>query len=184
MAKQKLLMHICCAPCATHVFEILAQVFDITGFFFNPNIHPPREYALRLAEARRYCEYASIPLISPPYEPRTWFSSVKGFEHTPEGGERCMRCYRMRMEETARSAAAHAVSRFGTTLTISPHKNADAINHIGEKLAVSYDITFHAADFKKNNGFRKSCELSKKHNLYRQSYCGCIYSRRNSAKRS
>jgi predicted adenine nucleotide alpha hydrolase (AANH) superfamily ATPase len=178
MEKPSFLLHICCAPCSLHVLALLEPEFDVKGIFFNPNIHPPAEYAVRLAETTRVCGERNIELIAPPYQPRDWFNYIKGRENEPEGGERCSLCIRMRLEETARAAASRGCDYFGTTLSISPHKNANPINRIGKELAPRYRTRFHEADFKKRDGYKLSCELSKKYGLYRQNYCGCIFSYR------
>jgi predicted adenine nucleotide alpha hydrolase (AANH) superfamily ATPase len=177
MTRARLLLHICCAPCATHVFNLLAADYAVTGCFFNPNIHPPKEHSLRRAAAQRHCREAAVPLLLPDYRPRAWFRFVEGLEAEPEGGERCARCFLMRLDETARVAAALGFDRFGTTLTISPHKDALLINRIGRESGARHGVAFHEADFKKGNGYGESCRLSRALGLYRQEYCGCIFSR-------
>lgn len=187
MNRPRMLLHICCAPCATHVFNVLTADYAVTGLFVNPNIHPSREYALRLFAAERHCRESSIPLIVPEYRPREWFSFVKGLEREGEGGARCARCFLMRLDETARAAAELGYSRFATTLTISPHKNAALINRIGREAGLRHGVPFHEADFKKRDGYGESCRISRGLGLYRQDYCGCIFSylakrgRRNAA---
>lgn len=176
MPGTRFLLHICCAPCATHVFNVLAPDYAVTGFFHNPNIHPPREYALRRAAAERHCRESSLPLIVGDYLPRDWFGFVKGLERDAEGGERCVRCFRTRLDATARAAAAGGFSRFGTTLTISPHKDAALINRLGAEAGRRHGVPFHEADFKKGDGYGESCRISRRGGLYRQNYCGCIFS--------
>ncbi len=176
MGKPELLLHICCAPCSTHAISLLAGEFEIIGFFYNPNIHPPDEHSLRLSEAERFCKEMNLKLIVPPYQPSDWFNFIKGYEKEPEGGERCLLCFRMRLEKTARAATSRRYKYFGTTLSISPHKDTEHINRIGTEIGEKHGLYFYETDFKKGNGYRRSCELSKKHGLYRQDYCGCIFS--------
>ncbi len=147
------------------------------AYFYDPNIHPQKEYEKRLGEMRQWCEDMNLPLIEAPYEIKQWFSLTRGHEKDPERGERCTICYRMRMEHAVRYARDHDFSWFTTVLTISPHKDAARINMIGQELAQQYGIRFYEADFKKNDGFKKSVELSKKYSFYRQNWCGCIWSR-------
>ena len=175
-ARKQLLLHVCCAPCAPHVIELLQQEFALTAFFYNPNIHPQEEYARRLAEVERYCRERAIALVTGEYDTDRWFSAVQGMEELPEGGLRCERCYRFRLEKTAQTAQARDMGHCATTLTVSPYKKATVINRIGRAAGEQYDRIFHEADFKKHDGFKKSCELSRHYNFYRQTYCGCIYS--------
>lgn len=172
----RLLLHICCAPCSTHVIRVLSVGHAVTGYFFNPNIHPPAEHARRLAEASRHCRDSSLPLIVPPYRPRDWFDIVKKLDREPEGGARCARCIRMRLEETARAAAARGFERFGTTLTVSPHKNAALVNRLGREAGALHGVEFLDADFKKGDGYGESCRMSRALGIYRQNYCGCVFS--------
>lgn len=176
MPGQKFLLHICCAPCATHVLALLSGGFELAGYFFNPNIHPGKEYALRLAHAVQHLRGSGTPLIKSPYQPREWFAAVRNMEREPEGGTRCASCIRMRLEETARVASSRGFDIFGTTLSISPHKDVRLINRIGEECAARHGIRFHAADFKKSGGYKESCRMSRELGLYRQDYCGCIFS--------
>ncbi|RMF89991.1 MAG: recombinase [Methanobacteriota archaeon] len=173
----KLLLHICCAPCSTEVIERLKGDYDVTGFFYNPNIHPRREYGFRLKELERFSKKAGFPFITGDYDLKRWFRLVRGLEKEPEGGRRCEVCFRMRLEETAREAAAAGFDVFTTTLTISPHKDAETINSIGRELEEEYGVRFLVADFKKKDGFKRSVEHSRRHGLRRQDYCGCVYSR-------
>jgi len=174
MPKPKLLLHVCCAPCATHVIEMLKEGFDTTAYFYNPNIRPEEEYKLRLENLKKL----GVTFVEGKYDVDAWFNATKGYESEPEGGARCEICYRLRMEEAARFAKENNFVYFATTLTISPHKSARVINSIGEELSKKYGVKFYSADFKKKNGFKKSVELSKKHGLYRQRYCGCVFSMR------
>lgn len=176
MPETRLLLHICCAPCSTHVFRVLARDYDVTGYFFNPNIHPPGEHARRLAEASRLCREFAIPLAVPEHLPWDWFDFVRGLEREPEGGARCARCFLMRLDATARDAAKRGFECFGTTLTVSPHKNAALVNRLGREAGARWRIGFLAADFKKGDGYGESCRMSRALGLYRQRYCGCIFS--------
>lgn len=180
--RYKLLMHVCCAPCASYVLEYLIGCFDITVFFFDPNIHPESEYLKRLEELKKLL--ASMPrgdevdLIAGRYEPDLFDMSVKGMEDQKEGGERCKACIKMRLEETA-GAAAGKYDYFCTTLSVSPHKNARMINEAGRELSQKYGVAFLPSDFKKRNGYLRSIELCKLYGIYRQNYCGCRYSINN-----
>jgi predicted adenine nucleotide alpha hydrolase (AANH) superfamily ATPase len=173
----KLLLHICCAPCSTEVIERLSPSYEVTGFFYNPNIHPRREYELRLSELERFSKEEGFRYIPGEYDIKDWFGKTKGLEKEPEGGKRCKVCYRIRLEETAKAAKERGFDMFTTTLTISPHKNASIINSIGRELKRKYGIKFLSKDFKKKDGFKKSVEHSKKHGLLRQDYCGCVFSK-------
>jgi hypothetical protein len=175
--KKKLLLHTCCAPCSPHVIETLGKEFDVCTFFYNPNIHPLEEYQLRLKEMEGFLDTVSVGLIVGAYDADQWFQAVAGMEHEEEGGRRCELCYRMRLEKTVSVAHAQGFQQVTTTLTVSPHKKATIINRIGRELTATGDVTFYEADFKKRDGFKKSCELSRKHGFYRQNYCGCIYSK-------
>lgn len=174
----KLLVHTCCAPCSTYVFEklILENGFNAEGFFYNPNIYPHEEYTRRLEELLLFAETKKYKITVKNEDYSVWYSVIRGLEKEKEGGKRCEICYKLRLEETAIFASQNNYDAFTTTLTISPHKNAVAINRIGKELQVKYGIAFLEADFKKNNGFKKSAELSKLYNLYRQKYCGCEFS--------
>ena len=178
----KLLLHACCAPCSSYCLEYLSEFFEITVFCYNPNIHPAEEYDHRVAEIRRLIsesEYKHpVTVIEGSFEPSDFYSAVKGYEKEREGAERCFICYRLRLEETAKRAKELGFDYFTTTLSISPLKNAEKINEIGEALAEKYGIRHLPSDFKKKNGYKRSIELSREHNLYRQNYCGCVYSLR------
>ena len=175
-------LHACCAPCSSYVLEYLSQYFSITVFFYNPNISPREEYEKRVAEIKRLIgemEFKNpVELVEGEYEPQDFFAMAKGLEDVPEGGERCFRCYRMRMEETARLAAEGGYDYFTTTLSISPLKNAAKINEIGQELGEIYRVSHLPSDFKKKNGYKRSVELSHEYGLYRQNYCGCVFSKK------
>jgi len=174
---QEILLHVCCGPCATQsIIELHQELYDLTLFFSNSNIHPEEEYLARLDSLRTYATQLNIPLIVDNYNPTEWFELVRGYEPCVEGGDRCKICIELRLEKTAAYAKSHGFPGFTTTLTISPHKNTKMINEIGERLAIKYDIIFLSKNFKKKDGFKKSIELSKQHELYRQNYCGCKFS--------
>jgi predicted adenine nucleotide alpha hydrolase (AANH) superfamily ATPase len=175
----KLLLHICCAPCSTEAIERLCQEHDVTGFFFNPNIHPTEEYEARLRELEKFSKVRGFEFYRGQQGSGRWFEKTRGFEKAPEGGERCRICYAIRLEETARLAAKRGFDAFTTTLSISPHKDAKIINEIGMAVEKRFGVKFLMADFKKKNGFKKSVELSKAHGLSRQDYCGCVYSQKD-----
>ena len=179
MQKQKLLLHACCAPCVTVPMERLQADFEVSCFFYNPNIHPAEEHSKRLAEIQNLAKKLDLQIIIHRYDSERWFELVKGLEDEPERGARCKICFHMRLEQTAQYARQHGFDIFTTTLTLSPHKNAALINQLGAELGKRYQIEFLAADFKKKDGFKRSIELSDRHNLYRQTYCGCIFSRRD-----
>ena len=178
----KLFLHACCAPCSSYVLEYLSDYFEITVFFYNPNISPEEEYRKRVEEIRRLIGEMSfrcpVHLEEGEYCPERFYAMAKGLEQVPEGGERCFRCYRLRMEEAASMAAKGGYDYFTTTLSISPLKNAAKINEIGEELEKIYGVAHLPSDFKKKNGYKRSVELSREHDLYRQNYCGCIFSKR------
>lgn len=172
-----MLLHTCCAPCSTHVLEMLKEFFELTLYFYDPNIHPREEYEVRRDEMKDYAEKGLIPFIEGPYDVNRWFDLVKSREDDKEGGERCFLCYEIRLRESARFAKMHGFEYFGTVLSISPHKRAYTINSIGLSLAEEFGIKFLEADFKKKDGFKRSIDLSREYGLYRQDYCGCVYSR-------
>ena len=178
--RKKLLLHSCCAPCSTACLERLFPHFDVTVFFFNPNITESEEYYLRLSEQKRFLKSAyedKIPLIEGRYFSREFFILTEGLEKAPEGGERCEKCFDYRLEETAKIAKEQGFDYFCTTLTVSPHKNSQLINSIGEKMGEKYGVKWLYADFKKGEGYKRSIELSKEYELYRQRYCGCLFSK-------
>lgn len=182
-----LFLHSCCAPCSSYVLEYLSKYFDITVFYYNPNIYPEEEYRKRVQEITRLVNSMEfehpVKLIEGRYDPQEFFRMATGLEDIPEGGERCFRCYRQRMEEAAKLAKEGGYDYFTTTLSISPLKNAARINEIGEELAEIYHVTHLPSDFKKKNGYKRSIELSHEYDLYRQNYCGCIYSRREASNK-
>lgn len=180
----KLLLHSCCAPCSSYVIEYLSQYFAITVFYYNPNISEREEYMKRVEEQKRFIsEFPAknkVSFIEGSYEPDAYYAAVKGFEKCPEGGDRCFICYRMRLEATAELAAQMGTfDYFTTTLSISPLKNSAMLNSIGYELGQKYGISYLLSDFKKKEGYKRSVELSSEYNLYRQNYCGCIFSKTN-----
>jgi len=181
MNKTRLLLHICCAPDATVVVERLHERFDVVGYFYNPNINDEQEYQLRAQEMARLASSMNFPVIFGAYDADRWLALVKGMEEMPEGGKRCETCFRMRLEAAARYAVTADIKLFATVLTVSPHKNAEIINAIGAMIARQFPIEFLTENFKKKDGFKRSIELSKHYQLYRQNYCGCIYSKRRSS---
>ena len=179
--KPTLLLHACCAPCSSYVLEYLNTLFDITLYFYNPNISPESEYEFRASELERLVTemgLSSVKTVVEEYDPNPFFELAKGLEDLPEGGERCFKCYRLRLEKAIQYAKLLNFDYVTTTLTISPHKNAAVLNEIGGELAEKYGVAYLFSDFKKNNGYKRSCELSALYGLYRQNYCGCIYSKR------
>lgn len=186
-----LLLHSCCAPCSSYVLEYLREYFAITVLYYNPNITDGEEYERRVREQQRLIDEMNaqacadstgegtpgIRLVKGTYEPECFFREAKGLETVPEGGERCFRCYELRLRETARLARLGGFDYFTTTLTISPLKNAQKLNEIGQRVGAEYGAAFLPSDFKKNNGYRRSVELSAQYGLYRQDYCGCVFSR-------
>jgi len=176
--KPKMLVHICCAPDALYVMQLLKDEYDVSGFFYNPNIHPRDEYDLRLEEAREVAHILGINLIEGEYDSDRWFRITEGFKDEPEKGRRCDICYAFRLQKTAEKASELGFDNFATVMSLSPWKKADVLNRQGRMFARRYGLEFLAADFKKKDGFRKSVEMSKSHGLYRQDYCGCQYSQR------
>lgn len=175
-----LLLHACCAPCSSHCLEYLSRYFRITVFYYNPNISPKEEYALRIEEIKRFIkEFKAeneITLIEGKYEPERYFKTIKGFEQEPEGGKRCELCFKLRLSESAKLAKELNADYYTTTLSISPLKNAELLNRIGKEEGEAVGITHLPSDFKKKGGYARSIELSKEYNLYRQNFCGCVYS--------
>ena len=175
-----LLLHSCCAPCSSYVLEYLSQYFKITVLYYNPNIYPESEYRYRAEEQKRFISLLPvkhpISFVEGDYIPKDFYQTVKGLEHIREGGERCFACYRLRLTEAANAAKELGLDYFATTLTISPLKNASKLNEIGEELADTYHVRWLPSDFKKKNGYKRSVELSAEYELYRQNYCGCVYS--------
>ncbi len=177
-----LLLHVCCAPCSSYVLEYLAQYFKITILYYNPNIYPNEEYTKRYLEVKKLIKDMPLPnkvnIMECSYDNDQYNQLIKGLEQEKEGGARCNICFRMRLEMTAKLASENNFDYFTTTLSISPYKNALLLNQIGQDLSKQYNVNYLYADFKKNNGYKRSIELSKIYNLYRQNYCGCIYSKK------
>ena len=178
MEKKKILLHACCAPCSPYVAELLSRDYEVTLFFYNPNIQPEQEYQLRLDEIKRFAEDNNLNLIIADYELDKWTDYIKGLEKEPERGKRCEQCFKLRLEKSLEEAEKQSIPYLTTTLTVSPHKDAVTINRIGQDLAENSNVTFLNENFKKNDGFRKTNEMGKKYNFYRQNYCGCLFSRR------
>lgn len=177
----RLLLHCCCAPCSSYVLEYLSRFFEITCLFYNPNISPAEEYEKRAEELRRLISEQPhknpVSIIVEKYNPQDFFAAIKGYEHIKEGGERCFRCYRLRLEMAAKYAKEYNFDYFCSTLSISPLKNARKLNEIGEELSEIYKISHLPNDFKKKGGYKRSIELSAEYDLYRQNYCGCVFSK-------
>ena len=179
--RKTLLLHSCCAPCSSYVLETLCRHFDITVDYYNPNIDTAEEYEMRAKEQCRFACQASlafpVKVHVEPYRPSEFYEAVCGLEHIPEGGERCFACYRLRLEQAAKLCRDGKFDYFCTTLSISPHKNAQKLNEIGMEMAEKYGVKWLFSDFKKKNGYKRSCELSEQYHLYRQDYCGCPFSK-------
>ena len=177
-----LLLHSCCAPCSSYVLEYLSDHFNITVFYYNPNIYPAEEYGKRVKEQQRLISEMDtkypVSFLEGEFLPEDFYQAVKGHEGDREGGERCFACYRLRLREAAEAAARGGFDYFTTTLSISPLKNAAKLNEIGEELAKEYGVLYLPSDFKKKNGYKRSVELSAQYGLYRQDYCGCVFSKR------
>ena len=183
--KQKILLHSCCAPCSTAVIERLKEEFEIVIFYYNPNIYPEEEYIKRKNEEIKYINHLNeidkenkISLLDSDYECEKFYEATKGYENEREGGARCAICFKLRLVETAKKAKEKGFDLFGTTLTVSPHKNAELINSIGLGIEKELGVKFLVSNFKKNNGYKRSVELSKENNIYRQNYCGCEFALR------
>ena len=182
-----LLLHSCCAPCSSYVLEYLSEYFRITVLYYNPNISPEKEYKARVEEQKRLI--AELPVKHPisflagAYEPDAFYAAVKGLEQCPEGGDRCTVCYQMRLREAAEAAKTGGFDYFTTTLSISPLKDAVRLNSIGAALAEKYGLSYLYSDFKKKNGYKRSTELSAQYGLYRQDYCGCVFSKEEQRRR-
>lgn len=183
-----LLLHSCCAPCSSYVIEYLSEYFKITVFYYNPNISPDEEYRYRAKEQKRLIESMQfknpVDFLEGDYNPDDFFNLCKGLENEPEGGARCAKCFNLRLSKTAEIAKQKSFDYFTTTLTISPLKNAHLINNIGQETAKKHDVQYLVSDFKKKNGYKRSIVLSKEYNLYRQNYCGCIYSKNNTTQQN
>ena len=182
-AKPTLLLHACCAPCSSYCLEYLSKTFDITVLFYNPNIESEMEFNKRVDELIRFIDECrsieGVNLEILDYDNSEFYNAVEGLEDEKEGGVRCFKCYELRLRKTAEYAKEHDFEYITTTLTISPHKNSDKINEIGVKVVEEYGLKYLLSDFKKNDGFKRSIELSKEYDLYRQSFCGCEFSKRD-----
>mgnify|MGYP004457391627 FL=1 len=180
---KKLLLHVCCAPCTSAVIERLGNFFKITVFFYNPNIDTDEEYHHRLNELKKFLSSFKtkyeIDLIASPHSKEDFIKMAKGLENAPERGPRCYKCYNLRLKKTAELAKEQGYDYFATSLTLSPYKNSNWINEIGEQLQSEFQVNYLYSDFKKKNGYKRSLELSKEYNLYRQNYCGCIFSKKS-----
>ena len=179
-----LLLHSCCAPCSTYVLEYLSKYFEITVYYYNPNIYPPEEFEYRMEEQSRFItefmtnnpDVNPIHFVAGEYESDRFYEVTKGLENEPERGKRCTECFKLRLTESAKLAALEGFDFFTTTLSISPHKDANLLNTLGENIAKQYGIKYLYSDFKKKGGFLRSTEISKEYNMYRQDYCGCVFS--------
>lgn len=182
-----LLLHSCCGPCSTSVLELLSDYFKVILLYYNPNIYPREEYYKRLEEQKKVLEKVSgrfeIKFLEGRYDPAEYFDAVKGVEQLPEGSQRCFNCYELRLKEAAQFAKKLNMDYFATTLSVSPYKNAQIINELGEKIAQEYEVKHLPNDFKKKDGYKKSVELSKSWNIYRQDYCGCPFSKKEAEER-
>lgn len=176
----KLLLHSCCAPCSSYVLEYLSRYFDITVLYYNPNIYPPEEFAKRADEQVRLADEMSfehpVKVVVADFNADEFYSAVRGHEGDPEGGERCRLCFELRLGKAAEYAGEHGFDYFTTTLSISPLKNAAVLNDVGAAAAEKYGVAYLFSDFKKRGGYKRSCELSAQYGLYRQDYCGCVFS--------
>lgn len=183
-----LLLHACCAPCSSYVLEYLSKSFDITLLFYNPNISPEEEYIFRKNELIRLTNEMPLPtkieVITEKYDASEFYSMANGLEDLPEGGERCKKCYRLRLARTAEIAKRLDFDYFTTTLSISPYKNAEWLNTIGCEEGEARGVKYLFSDFKKKNGYKRSCELSEEYRLYRQNYCGCEFSKKAAEAKS
>ena len=179
--KHSILLHSCCAPCSSHVISVLKDYFDITILYYNPNISPIQEYEKRKQEQINFIKQldCGIKIMDCDYDNDVYEECIKGLENEKEGGARCLKCFRLRLEKTAKLASINNFDYFCTTLTVSPYKNSQVINSIGKELMNIYNVKWLYSDFKKEEGYKHSIALSKQYNLYRQDYCGCIYSIRN-----
>ena len=179
--KHSILLHSCCAPCSSHVISVLKDYFDITILYYNPNISPIQEYGKRKQEQINFIKQldCGIKIMDCDYDNDVYEECIKGLENEKEGGARCLKCFRLRLEKTAKLASINNFDYFCTTLTVSPYKNSQVINSIGKELMNIYNVKWLYSDFKKEEGYKHSIALSKQYNLYRQDYCGCIYSIRN-----
>lgn len=177
MNDKSLLLHACCAPCVSYVYELFAGTHEVTVFFYNPNIAPRPEYDSRLAELQRFAATRGFPLVTGGHDAREWTLRVKQYRFLGERSRRCRECIRMRLEESFSKAAETGIAAVATSLSVSPHKDAAMINGIGKELEARWGVRFIEGDFKKSDGYRKSVELSRVYGFYRQNYCGCVYSK-------
>ena len=175
-AAGSVLLHCCCAPCATSVTERVIKTIKPVLYYYNPNIYPEAEYLKRLSELEKLARHFSLELISEPYDENEFLGAIAGFENEKEGGARCPVCFRVRLEKTATRAKREGLAAFCTTLTVSPHKNAAIVNAIGEEVAAARNILWIPSDFKKRNGYLRSCQMCRELDIYRQNYCGCRFS--------
>lgn len=175
-AAGSVLLHCCCAPCATSVTERVIKTIKPVLYYYNPNIYPEAEYLKRLSELEKLARHFSLELISEPYDENEFLGAIAGFENEKEGGARCPVCFRVRLEKTAARAKREGLTAFCTTLTVSPHKNAAIVNAIGEEVAAARNILWIPSDFKKRNGYLRSCQMCRELDIYRQNYCGCRFS--------
>jgi len=178
MEKEKLLVHVCCAPDALYVLDILKKSYEVIGFFYNPNISPQEEYSLRLSETEKVAEILAVELREGPYDSSDWHRLTRKARDEPEKGKRCDICYAIRLKTTAETAFNSGFDAFTTVMSLSPWKKSDILNKMGRMFSKRYKITFLEKNFKKRDGFKKSSEMSKRYGLYRQNYCGCIYSKK------
>lgn len=179
-SRPTLLLHSCCGPCSSAVIERLCQHFQVTVYYYNPNIEPEAEYRHRLAEQERLLKLlpGDAQMLSCDYDHAAFAAFAEEMAQEPEGGKRCLRCFELRLRKTAQAAAEQGYAYFTTTLSVSPHKNAEILNQIGQAAGEKYGVKYLMADFKKKNGYLRSLQLSREYGLYRQDYCGCLYSRR------
>lgn len=175
---KKMLLHSCCGPCSTQVIDVLKSMYDLTIYYYNPNIDCKEEFFHRLEEQKRFCSLVGLPVVEDGYDEKEFLSAVKGLEGEKEGGARCPVCFALRLRKTARKAKELGFDLFATTLTVSPYKNSNIINSIGKQIEKEEEIEFYDGNFKKQDGYKKSIEFSKQYNLYRQNYCGCIFSKK------
>ena len=180
--KEKVLLHSCCGPCSTAVIERLKADYDVTVFYFNPNIHPLEEYERRKIEQQKVCEILDVPYIEGDYNPDEFFAFGEPMADEPEGGKRCRECFYLRMSKTAALAQEQGFDLFDTTLSVSPHKNYDVISEVGRMIENEYSVRYLGGNYKKQDGYKRSIDLSKEYGLYRQNYCGCVYSNWNLKK--
>lgn len=184
--RPSLLLHVCCAPCSSYVIEYLEKYFDLTLYFYNPNITDTSEFAYRLDELTRFVEERpgeTVNVLVPDYDPDEFYEAVRGYEDIPEGGGRCFICYGQRLRKTAEAAKNFGYDYFTTTLSVSPYKNAEVLCELGEKLSLEFGVEYLVSDFKKKGGYLRSIELSSIYNLYRQDFCGCSFSAKEAEDR-